>query len=760
MRKRFVAVVSCALLCAAFSALAEGFRSFVVKEIRVEGIQRTELGTVFSYLPVKVGETFTADKAREALRALYASGFFKDVRLEARGDVLIIYVEERPAIARIDFTGVKEFPTDTVRKVLRDQGLSEGRIFDRSVLETAERELKRQYLSRGRYATDIQTSVTPLERNRVAINITVSEGEVAKIRSVNIVGAHAYGEQELRDLITLRPPGWLTWYTKADQYSRQRLAADLETLRSYYQDNGYLDFSIDSTEVSITPDKRDIYITIDISEGEKYTVTDVQLGGQLTLPASELLPLVKLKAGDVFSRAKLTESTKAIADRLGNDGYAFANVNAVPQVDKAARKVSFTLMVDPGRRVYVRRINIAGNSKTRDEVVRREMRQLEGAYYDTSKIQLSRRRIDRTQYFSEVSVDTQPVEGSPDQVDVNFAVKERPTGSLMVGAGFSTVDKLVLSASVSQTNIFGSGKSLNAAISNGRVNKVYSLSYLDPYYTVDGVSRGFDIYRRDVNASSLAVGPYKTQTLGGGIRYGYPLSETQSLSFGVNGETVALSTFSTSPISYLKFVESFGNYYTYGAVTAGWSRDTRDSLITPTSGTLMRASTEVADGDLKYYKVGYVHQWLTPLSRTLTLGLNADLGYADGRAGEPLPFFKSYYAGGPGSVRGYAPYSLGPHGPNGEALGGKTKIITTAQLLFPMPGAEKDRSLRIEAFVDAGQVYADNRDVRLGQMRAAAGIALNWSSPIGPLVLSYGKPLNDRPGDNTQRLQFTFGTMF
>jgi outer membrane protein insertion porin family len=760
VRKRFVAVLSCALLCAAFSALAQGFRSFVVKEIRVEGIQRTELGTVFSYLPVKVGETFTEDKAREALRALYATGFFKDVRIEAEGGVLIVYVEERPAIAQIDFAGVKEFQSDVVRKVLREQGLSEGRIFDRAVLESAERELKRQYLSRGRYSTDIQTTVTPLERNRVGINITVSEGEVTKIRSMNIVGAHAFSEQELRELITLRTPGWLTWYTKQDQYSRQRLAGDLETLRSHYLDNGYLDFNIDSTQVSITPDKRDIYISIDISEGEKYTVTEVLLAGQLTLPASELQPLVKLKAGDVFSRAKLTETTKAIADRLGNDGYAFANVNAVPQVDKAARKVSFTLMVDPGRRVYVRRIDISGNNKTRDEVVRREMRQLEGAYYDTSKIQLSRRRVDRTQYFSEVSVDTQPVEGSADQVDVSFSVKERPTGSLMVGAGFSSVDKLVLSASVSQTNIFGSGKYLSAAINSGQVNKVYSLSYMDPYYTVDGVSRGFDIYRRDTNASTLAIGPYRTKTLGGGVKFGYPLSETQSLSFGLNGETVALRTFSNSPTSYLKFVESFGSYYSYGAATIGWASDSRDSLITPTSGTLKRASTELADGDLKYYRVGYVHQWLTPLSRKLTFGLNAELGYADGRAGQPLPFFKSYYAGGPGSVRGYGPYSLGPRGPLGEALGGKTKIITSAELLFPMPGAEQDRSLRLVAFVDAGQVYADNRDVRLGQMRSAAGLALNWSSPIGPLNLSYGRPLNDRPGDNIQRLQFTFGTMF
>jgi len=753
-------VIYCALLCAAFAASAQSFRSFVVKEIRVEGIQRTELGTVFNYLPVKVGETFTEDKSREALRALFTTGFFKDVRLEAEGDVLIVYVEERPAIAQIDVAGVKEFSIDVVRKVLREQGLSEGRIFDRAVLEAAQQELKRQYLSRGKYSTDVQVTVTPLERNRVSINIVVSEGEVAKIQRVNIVGASAFAEEDLRELIVLREPGWLTWYTKHDEYSRQRLAADLETLRSHYLNSGYLDFNIDSTQVSITPDKREIYVTIGISEGTKYTVTDVQLGGQMILPRSELDPLLKLKPGEVFSREKLSQSTKAIADRLGNDGYAFANVNAVPKVDKEASTVSFTIMIDPGRRVYVRRINIAGNTKTRDEVVRREMRQLESAYYDTSKIQLSRRRVDRTQYFSDVSVETQPVEGSTDQVDVNFAVKERTTGTLMVGAGFSSVDKFVLSASVSQSNIFGSGKYLSASVNNGKVNKVYSLSYTDPYYTVDGISRGFDAYRRDTNATSLAIGSYETKTLGGGVRFGYPLSETESISFGVNGETVALTTFSSSPVSYLKFVQTFGSYYSYGATTFGWVSDSRDSLIAPTSGSLSRASSELADGDLKYYRVGYVQQWLQPLTRKLTLALSAELGYADGRAGQPLPFFKNYYAGGPGSVRGYRPYSLGPQGPSGEVLGGRTKVNTGAELLFPMPGAEQDRSLRLAAFIDAGQVYSDNRDVALSQMRSSAGLGLMWSSPIGPLKLSYGRPLNDKAGDQIQRLQFTFGTMF
>src|ERR1041384_5589795 len=560
MKRRGLAAVLAALVVAAAGAVqAQSFTPFTVKDIRVEGLQRTEPGTVFSYLPVKVGETMTEEKAQAALRALYATGFFKDVRLEMENDVLVIYVEERPAIASIDFSGMKEFEPDTVRKVLRDVGMAEGRIFDRAMLEQTELEMKRQYLSHGLYAVQIQTTVTPLERNRVGINIAVTEGDVAKIRGINLVGAKAFSEKALLSEFVLRTPGWLTWYTKADRYSREKLSGDLENLRAFYQNRGYLDFSIESTQVSITPDRRDIYITVNMVEGEKYTVSKVEVSGNLIVPRPEIEKLVQLKPGDVFSREKLTASTKAIADRLGNEGYAFANANAIPDVDKEKRTVSFNIVIDPGRRVYVRRIDIAGNSKTRDEVVRREMRQLEGAYYDASKIQLSRRRIDRTQYFSEVNVETVPVEGNPDQVDVVYTVKERPTGALLFGVGFSSVEKLALSASLTQSNIFGTGKFLSFNVNSGTVNKVYSLSYLDPYYTVDGVSQGFDVYKRKTDASSLSVGPYATDALGGGIKFGYPVSEVSRIDFGVNFETVNLTTFDNSPLSYLVFVQQFGN---------------------------------------------------------------------------------------------------------------------------------------------------------------------------------------------------------
>jgi outer membrane protein insertion porin family len=760
MRMRPWLAVACALL-AVSTAWAQAFRPFVVKDIRVEGLQRTEPGTVFSYLPVKVGETMNEEKAQAAIRALFATGFFRDVRLEVENDVLVVLVEERPAIAQVDFSGIKDFNADQLRTVLRELGLAEGRIFDRSVLEGAEQELKRQYLSRGRYAAEVQTTVTPLERNRVGINFAVTEGEVAKIRSINLVGAQAFREKDLLDLFVLRTPGWLTWYTKHDQYSKQKLAADLETLKSYYQNRGYLDFNIDSTQVSITPDKNDIYITVNISEGEKYTVSDVQLAGQMLLPAEELRKLVQVKPGEVFSRERLTESTKAITDRLGNEGYAFANANAVPQVDKDKRTVAFTILIDPGRRVYVRRISVAGNTKTRDEVVRREMRQLEGAYYDTSKIQLSKSRIDRTNYFKEVTVETAPVADSADQVDVNFTVEEKPTGAVTLGAGFSSVDKFVISGSVTQPNIFGSGKFVSIQINTGKVNTVYALSYLNPYFTVDGISQGFDVYKREVDASSLSVGRYTTDTLGGGIKFGYPITESDSIHFGLVAEDVTLGIFDESPVQYIDFVNQYGTNYTYLSGTAGWARDRRDSIIQPTRGSLARASGELAGGDLEYYRLNASYQWYWPVTRTVTLMLNGELGYAEGYGDKPLPFFKNFYAGGPGSVRGFKPASLGPQDAFTNVLGGNRKIVGTAEVMFPVPGAGQEKSMRLSAFVDTGWVYGASDNLDLGELRYSAGLAFFWVSPFGPLKVSAAQPLNEKKGfDRIERLQLTFGSAF
>lgn len=758
MQKRLVS----GLLCAFFSSAAWAFQPFVVKDIRIEGIQRTEAGTVFSYLPVKVGDTMTDEKASEAIKALFATGFFKDVRIEIEGSVLVVVVEERPAIAQIDFVGVKEFDKDALKKGLRDVGLAEGRIFDRALLDKAEQELKRQYLSRGRYAVKVTTTVTPLERNRVGLNFTVDEGEVAKIKLINIVGARAFSEKDLLKLFTLTTSGWLTWYTKNDQYSRQKLSADLETLRSYYLDRGYLDFTIDSTQVSITPDKRDIYITVSITEGEKYTVSSVKLAGNLVLPEEQLQKLVQIQPGQVFSREKLTESTKAITDLLSREGYAFANVNAQPEADKKDQTVALTLFVDPGRRVYVRRINVTGNTRTRDEVIRREVRQMEGAWYDSERINKSRTRIDRLGYFKEVTVETPAVPGTTDQVDVNLNVEEKPTGNLLFGAGFSTSEKLVLSGSVSQNNLFGSGTSLTAQINSGKVNTIYSLSFTEPYWTVDGVSRGFDIYRRDVNPTSLSVSPYETSSIGGGVRFGFPIGEDDMLSFGLSYDSTKITLFDNSPLRYKEFVRDVGNDPSTLLTTMGWAKDTRDSFLWPTRGSYQRLLGEVGlpAATLTYYRLSYQFQHYFPIGRDYALFYNIDLGYGDGYNAVPYPFFKNFFAGGINSVRGYETASLGPKDIEGNAVGGNRKIVGNLEFLFPMPGMGQDRSVRLGAFVDAGQVWAPLQTLSLGDLRYSAGLSVAWNSPLGPLKFSVAQPINSQAGDKIQRFQFQFGSVF
>jgi outer membrane protein insertion porin family len=734
------------LLVVAFACLwaaaAHAFDPFVVRDIRVEGIQRIEAGTVFSYLPVKVGETMTDEKAAAAIKALFATGFFKDVRLEVQRDVLIVLVEERPAVAQIDFIGNKEFDKEVLRKGLREAGLAEGRSLDKALLDQAEQEIKRQYLARGRYGASVVTTVTPLERNRVGVSFSINEGEVTKIRQINIIGNKAFKEGDLLQLFALQTPGWLTWYTKNDQYSKQKLAGDMESLRSFYLNSGYLEFNIESTQVSITPDKKDIYITINVTEGDKYTVSDIKLGGELLLPEAELRRLLQLKPGDTFSRERLNESTKKITDRLGNEGYAFANANAVPETDKAGRRVALTIMIDPGRRVYVRRINVSGNTRTRDEVVRREMRQLEGAYYDADKIQKSKQRLERLQYFSEVDVETPAVPNTSDQVDANFKVKEKSTGSLMLGVGFSNVEKVVLSGSIVQQNIFGSGKHVGLQLNTSKVSRNIGLNYTDPYYTVDGVSRGFDVYSRKMNASMLGLGYYTTDTTGGAMRFGIPLSETDNLGFGIGAEQTKLGVDTTSPQRYQDFVTTFGSNNTTVVGNAGWARDSRDSAITPTKGSTLRAGLETGlpGGTIEYYKVSGQAQRFFPLSRTFTLRLNAEADVAHGMGGKPLPFYKNLYAGGVSSVRGYNSFSLGPRDDLGAILGGTKRVVGNAEMLFPMPGMGTDRSMRLGVFLDAGQVFGADQTVRAADFRTSTGLAFLWSSPMGPLKLSFGYP--------------------
>ncbi len=749
-----------------------GFDAFEVKDIRVEGIQRTEAGTVFNYLPVRVGDTFTEEQAATAIRELFATGFFSDVRIEVEDEVIVVIVDERPAIADITFVGIREFDSDALKASLRAVGLAEARTFDRALLERAEQELKRQYLGRGKYAAEIVTTITPLERNRVAINFTVDEGQFAKIRQIRIVGASDFDEEDLIDLFSLRTPGWLTWYTKNDQYSRQKLSADLETLRSHYLDRGYLDFNIDSTQVSITPDKKDIYITVNVTEGEKYTVSDVSFTGDLILPEEEYLSLVRIRPGEVFSRANLTETTDAIIDRLGNEGYAFANVNAAPEVDEEKREVSFTIFVDPGRRVYVRRINIGGNVRTRDEVVRREMIQMEGAWYDAALINRSRTRVDRLGYFDEVTVQTPAVPGSTDQVDVNVTVKERPTGNLALGAGFSSSEKLVLSGSISQDNLFGSGKSLSLGVNTAKSGRTISLSFTDPYYTIDGISLGYDVYHRTYDPSrTLSVARYRSVSTGGGLRVGFPVGLDDKINLGLAIDRTEITTYDESPDLYKDFCRAFdcSSPSGVGKVTVdslvaslGWSSDTRDSVVYPRSGVYQRVALEgsIPPGELRFYKLNYQYQYWLPLGRDNALMLNTNLGWAKGYGGKPVPFYKNFYAGGIGSVRGFEQSSLGRRTADDDPIGGTRLVVGNVEYYFPLPGSGSDRTFRTSLFFDAGYVWDEDEDLDFGQLRYSTGLAFSWSSPLGPLKFSFGFPLNAESGDDVQRFQFQFGSVF
>ena len=747
---------------------------FVVKDIRVEGIQRTEAGTVFSYLPVKVGDMMTDEKTAAAIKALYATGFFRDVRLEARDGVVIVTVEERPSIATITLTGIKEFSADDLKAGLKQTGLAEGRVLDRAMLDKAEQELQRQYFNRGKYAVEIKSTLTPLERNRVAVQFDVVEGDSAKIKQINIVGNQAFKEKELLKQFGSTTSGWLTWYTKSDQYSKSRLAGDIEALRSFYLNRGYLEFNVDSTQVSISPDKQGIYITVNVTEGPQYKVSDVKLAGQMLVPEAELQKLITIKPGEVFVRDRLTETTKKIGDRLGNDGYAFANVNAVPELDKEKATVAFTLFVDPGRRVYVNRVNVAGNAKTQDEVVRREIRQMEGAYYDAEKINRSRDRLNRLGYFNEVNIETPSVPGTTDQVDVNVSVAEKSTGNIMLGAGFSSSEGLVLSGSVSQSNVFGTGNRVSAQINSGSVNTVYSLSYTNPYYTIDGISLGYDVYRRDVDATSLDnVADYKTSTYGAGVRFGLPVNERDFISFGLTYEQTSLEVDPT-PVNgvlsqYQRFVGPTGSRDDDTVrLDTSWARDTRNSFLFPSKGVFQRVAAEVGTpaGSLQYYKLSLQHQHFFPLSKSFTLMLNAEAGIGDGLSGKPLPFFKNFYAGGTSSVRGFENGTLGPKDINGDALGGDTRVIANAELFFPLPGLKDDQSLRMSAFIDAGAAFGPNdfnhrfEKFAFEDLRYSAGVAILWVSPLGPLKFSLAQPLVEKDGDKTEVFQFTLGSTF
>ncbi len=752
-------IAAVALLVAPTLALAVA--PFTVRDIRVEGLQRVEPGTVFASMPLRVGETYTDEKAAASIRALFALGLFKDVRIEVQNDVVVVIVEERPTIANVDFAGIREFDKEALLKSLRDVGLAEGRAFDKSLADRAEQELKRQYISRSLYGAEVVTTVTPAERNRVNLTFTVTEGEPAKIKDIRIVGNKAFGESTLRDLFDQTTGNWLSWYTKSDRYSRTKLNGDLETLKSFYLSRGYLDFRIDSTQVAVSPDKQSISITINVTEGEQFVVSGVKLAGNYLDREDEFKQLITIKPGEPYNANDVAETTKAFTERFGDFGFAFARVEARPEIDRATRRVTLTLVADPSRRVYVRRINISGNDRTRDEVIRREFRQYEASWYDGRKIRLSRDRVDRLGYFTEVNIETVDVPGAPDQVDLNLTVAEKPTGSIQVGAGFSSAEKLSVNFSIKQENAFGSGNYLGVEVNTSKFNRVLVLSTVDPYFTQDGISRSIDLYHRSSKPYNDYGGNYELITEGGSLRFGVPFTETDTVFFGGGLERTRIKPGTNIPAEYLAYAEQFGYTSNTLPLTIGWARDDRDSALAPTRGRYQRFNTEwgVA-GDARFLKLNYQFQQFVALSRQYTLAFNTELGWGKGLNGRPFPVFKNFYSGGLGSVRGFEQSTLGPRSITGTYAGGPKKITLNGELIAPFPGAGNDKTLRLFAFTDVGTVWGETEKVDLAQMRASVGVGISWISPVGPLRIAVANPVRKFAGDRIQKLQFQIGTSF
>ena len=754
-------VLSLALAAALQSGAAWAVDPFTLKDIRVEGLQRTDAGTVFASLPFRIGDTYNDEKGAAALRALFATGLFKDVRIEIDNGVVVVIVDERSVIASIDFAGLKEFDKDTLTKSLKDFGIGEGQPFDKALADRAEQELKRQYLTRSLYGAEVVTTVTPQERNRVNVTFTVTEGSVARISELRIVGNSAFSESTLKGLFDLNDGGWLNFYTKADRYSRAKLNADLETLRAYYLNRGYLEFNVESTQVAISPDKQDITVTITIKEGQPFTVTGVKLEGEYLGKEEDFKTLVTIKPGQPYRAEAVAETTRAFVDRFGTFGYAFARVEPRTEIDRVNGQVVLTLAADPQRRVYVRRINVAGNSRSRDEVIRREFRQFESSWYDGRKIKLSRDRVDRLGYFSEVNVETNEVPGTPDQVDLVVTIKEKPTGNLLLGAGFSSADKLSLTASIKQENVFGSGNYLGIELNTSKSSRTLVLSTVDPYFTIDGISRAFDIYYRTTKPLNSQGEQYQLVTPGTSVRFGVPFSEFDTVFFGIGFERTEIRGNTALPNNFFLYREQFGSISSSVPLTIGWTRDGRDSALVPTQGRYQRLNLDWGiAGDTRYLRANAQFQQYFPITRQFTLAVNAEVGWGKGLSGRAYPIFKNFYGGGLGTVRGFDQGSLGPVDVTGAYIGGNRRVNLQTQLYLPVPGPGNDRSLRLFTYIDAGNVWGEFEKISAASLRASAGVGMSWISPVGPLQLSYGTPIRKQPGDRIQRLQFQIGTAF
>lgn len=771
---KVAAGVLSALMC------AEGAWAFVISDIRVEGIQRTEPGIVFSHLPFRVGDDYTPEKGTRAIRMLYRSGLFKDVNLTQDGSTVVVSLVERPAVATITTHGIKVFDKVAVEKSLRDVGLAEGRIFDQSTLERADQELRRQYLARGFYGVNVKTTATPLERNRVGITIDVDEGRASSISSIRFVGNKVYDNDDLLDLMQLGTPNWFSWYTKRDLYSREKLAADLETIRSHYLDAGYLDFKFDSVQVSISPNRSDVFLTINMTEGEPYTISGSKLQGDLLGLDDVFTPMLTLKEGSTYNASEANAVAEAIKDKLSTLGYAFSQVTPNPMTNPTDHKVEVVYTVDPGRRAYVRRVNISGNNRTRDEVIRREVRQYEAAWFDSDKVKVSRDRIDRLGFFDSVTAEPVPVQGTRDQVDLDVKVQERATGSVSLGAGYSTSEGIVLSGGFAQNNLFGTGKSLQVDLNTSKSQRTYAVSITEPYVTPTGISRTWDVSDRRVDLNKLDVADVKYETGAAAFSFGIPFTEYDRVFLGGRVESTKVSVNDNSPQRYKTYVEKFGKNPWSVAATIGWARDSRDSSLAPNRGVYQRLNGEIGlpGLDIEYYKFTYQYQHYWPVTKNLTLAFNGQVGYGDvyGKT-DMFPFFKNFYVGGIGSVRGFESGSLGPtesdpgnYSSSTNYLGGDRMMNASVELLAPLPGG--DRTLRIFTFLDTGYAWGykgtrvngvmqyERQPIDFGDLRVSTGIGIAWISPLGPLKFSIAYPLKKEEGDKTQRFQFQIGTGF
>ncbi len=758
-----------ALLTTLVAALpAWAVSPFTLRDIRVEGLQRVEPGTIFASLPFRVGDTFSDEQGSAAIRSLFGLGLFSDVRLQVDGDVLVVIVEERPTVAGITFSGIREFDNEVLRRALRDVGLTEGRPFDRALADRAEQELKRQYLNRSMYAVDVTATVTPIERNRVNIDFSVVEGDVTRIREIRVVGNEAFSDSTLRGLFDLNTGNWLSWYTRSDRYSRARLNADLETLRSHYLTRGFLEFSIDSTQVAITPGKEHMSITVNITEGKRFVVSSVRLEGDFLGREDDFKSLIQIRPGQAYNAEDVADTTRAFTDYFGTFGYAFARVEAVPEIDRDNAAVAIVLQAQPSRRAYVRRIDIQGNNRTRDEVIRREFRQLESSWFDSDRIRISRDRVDRLGFFTRVAIDTREVPDAPDQVDLVVTVEERPTGNLSLGAGFSQAEGLSLVAGIQQENVFGSGNFLGLNLNTSDYNRQFSLSTVNPYFTQDGISRSFDFYYRTTRPLSSQEGDYRLVTPGARVRFGVPFTENDTVFFGIGIEQTRIEPGRGLPDAYRRFINDFGTSASSVPLTVGWSRDSRDSALVPTEGRLIRLNAELGvGGDTRYTRFSGQYQHYIPLNRQFTLALNAEAGWGKGLGGRPFPLFKNFFGGGLGSVRGFEQGTLGgTSGIDGNLstlsyIGGSRMVLLNTEIIAPFPGAGNDRTLRMFGFFDVGNVSDDFRQsTKLSDLRASVGIGISWISPVGPLRIAYAQPVRKFPNDKPQSVQFQIGTSF